>query len=100
MIFLPRKWRPAVCLTNPIGTYRRIVVAFITSGIPEDLSKTDIVIRADQPDFSLSGLRVSSTIQLHRLMTINVSLIQRELGMLPTSFHEEVRQKLGELFLL
>jgi mRNA interferase MazF len=31
------KVRPAVCLTHPIGPYRHVILAFITSQIPPDL---------------------------------------------------------------
>ena len=33
------KLRPAVCLTDPIGSHRHVVLAFITSQIPEDVWK-------------------------------------------------------------
>jgi len=36
------KLRPAVCLTDPIGSYEHVVVAFISSRIPTDLMETDL----------------------------------------------------------
>ena len=36
------KVRSAVCLTNPVGKYHHIVVAFITSRIPGDILQTDL----------------------------------------------------------
>ena len=74
------KVRPAVCLTEPIGPYHHVVLAFITSQIPQNLLETDLVLDASQPDFALAGLKVSSTLRLHRLMTVTTSLILRELG--------------------
>lgn len=38
------KVRPAVCLTNPVGPHRHVILAFITSRIPADLMETDIVL--------------------------------------------------------
>jgi mRNA interferase MazF len=35
------KVRPAVCLTNPIGPYRHVVLAFISSRVPPDLGTTE-----------------------------------------------------------
>jgi mRNA interferase MazF len=74
------KVRPAVCLTDTIGAHRHIVLAFVTSRVVTHLSATDIVIDSSNSDFSGTGLRVSPTLQLHRLMTVTASLIQRELG--------------------
>ncbi|RLI53599.1 MAG: type II toxin-antitoxin system PemK/MazF family toxin, partial [Candidatus Thorarchaeota archaeon] len=52
------KVRPAVCLTDPVGPHRHVVLAFITSSIPSDLMETDIVLDASRPDFGDTGLRV------------------------------------------
>ncbi len=70
------KVRPAVCLTEPIGQHRHVVLAFITSKIPEELLETDILMATDDEDFETSGLRVSSTLRLHRMITATVNLIQ------------------------
>jgi mRNA interferase MazF len=92
------KLRPAVCLTNPIGSYRHVILAFITSQIPDDIIETDVVLNSERKDFVTSGLRVSSTIRLHRLMTVSTSLIQRELGNLSFQMQAEVTEKLRKLF--
>jgi len=92
------KVRPAVCLTKPIGPFRHVVLAFITSKVPEDPLETDIILLSDDEDFELSGLRVSSTIQLHRMITANIHLIRRELGQLSTKQQETIKGKLKSLF--
>jgi mRNA interferase MazF len=92
------KARPAVCLTDPVGPHNHIVLAFVSSRIPTDLLETDLIIDSDQKDFAATGLRVSSTLRLHRLMTVTTSLIQRELGELPPRMHEEINKKLRKLF--
>lgn len=92
------KVRPAVCLTEPIGPYNHIVLAFITSQIPPDLVETDLILDAHQTDFALTGLKVSSTLRLHRLMTVTTSLIRRELGELSSSMKAEVDKRLRKLF--
>jgi len=76
------KVRPAYCLTNQIGGYQHIIFALITSRIPENPLHTDIILRPENPDFMISGLRKSSTIRLDHLVTLRSSLIQRELGSL------------------
>ena len=70
------KVRPAVCLTNLIGPYRHIILAFITSRIPAALLDIDLVLDASHAEFASTGLQVSSMLQLHRLMTTTTSLIR------------------------
>ncbi|HEU5011682.1 MAG TPA: type II toxin-antitoxin system PemK/MazF family toxin [Roseiflexaceae bacterium] len=92
------KVRPAVCLTHAIGPHNHVVLAFITSRIPTALLATDVAIDAAATDFATTGLRVSSTLQLHRLMTITTTLIRRTLGTLPPQLQKEVEDRLRRLF--
>jgi mRNA interferase MazF len=92
------KVRPAVCLTNPLGVYRHVVLGFITSRVPSTLADSDVVLDAGESDFPVTGLRVSSTLRLHRLMTVTTSIIRRELGKLPSRVQAEVDAKLRDLF--
>ena len=94
------KVRPAVCLTDPIGPHRHVVLAFISSRIPTDLLETDLLLDTNQSDFATTGLRVSATLRLHRLMTITTALIRRELGELSSRMQDEVVLKLRKLFSL
>ena len=92
------KVRPAVCLTEPIGPHRHVVLAFITSRILDRPLKTDLSIDATQPGFSETGLRMASTLHLHRLMTVTTALFQRELGVIPPSMQEQISRRLCILF--
>lgn len=92
------KLRPAVCLTEPVGVNRHIVVAFVTSREVTDLLPTDIALPTNHSDFHATGLRVNSILRLHRLMTLSTIIIQRELGRLSPSLEKEVADKLGILF--
>jgi len=94
------KVRTAVCLTDPIGPYRHVVLAFITSHISESPLETDILLTSADPTFQVTGLHVSSMLQLHRLLTVTTSIIQRRLGELPAEFQGEVESKLKRLFRL
>jgi mRNA interferase MazF len=94
------KLRPAVCLTEPIGPNRHVVVAFITSREIFDLLPTDILLPTNHPDFRSTGLRVNSVLRLHRLMTLSTKIIQRELGKLSPSLEREAAEKLSVLFSL
>jgi mRNA interferase MazF len=92
------KVRPAVCLTEPIGEHRHVVLAFITSRVPDEPLPTDLIFAETDKDFPVTGLRVSSTLQLHRMMTVATSIIVRELGRLPISTEKELEGKLKSLF--
>jgi mRNA interferase MazF len=46
------KVRPAVCLTEPIGPHRHVILAFITSRIPAALLDTDLVLDAGHAHFA------------------------------------------------
>ena len=92
------KVRPAVCLTDPIGSHRHVILAFITSHIASSPLETDLVIDSSDSDFANTGLRVSSTLQLHRLMTATTALIRRELGQLSPRMQTEVNNRLRKLF--
>jgi mRNA interferase MazF len=92
------KVRPAVCLTEPIGPHRHVVLAFVTSGVSAWPLATDLVIDSSDADFTRTGLHVSSTLQLHRLMTATTGLIRRELGQLSPRMQTQVNERLRKLF--
>ena len=92
------KVRPALCLTNPLGSHRHVIVAFISSQVPTTISATDIVLDSRQKDFTATGLRVPSVLRLHRLVTLASALIRRELGRLSPDLQRDVDRKLAALF--
>ncbi len=92
------KVRPAVCLTEPVGLYEHIVLAFITSRTPEKLLETDVVLSSERSGYGQTGSRLPSVLRLHRLMTVATSLIRRELGVLSPDMQTEVDEKLRRLF--
>lgn len=96
--FSSTKVRPAVCLTNPVGLHRHVVLGFISSQAPVDILESDLLLDATRADFTLTGLRVSSVLRLHRLMTVTSALFQRELGELSPQMLAEVDVRLRKLF--
>lgn len=92
------KVRPAVCLTNEIGEYKHVIIAFISSQIPYKPSDSDIVVKQNTDDFAITGLTVNSVIRLHRLVTIPKDFIKRQLGELSKTQQDEVNIKLKILF--
>ena len=91
------KVRAAVCLTDPVGPHRHVILAFVTSQVSPAPLETDIVLESGDPAFPATGLRVSSMIQLHRLMTVSSSITQRELGEIPPDIQKTVAGKLRKL---
>jgi mRNA interferase MazF len=92
------KVRPAVCLTEAIGSHRHVVLAFITSAVPPTLEPTDVLLDPADADFASSGLRVRSALRLHRMVTVSAVIIQRQLGILTPDLQAQVQQRLRALF--
>lgn len=92
------KVRPAVCLTDPIGPHRHVIVAFITSRVPLALLASDFLIESASQEFATTGLRTTSVLRLHRLTTLATLIIDRELGQLPEWMAQEVESRLRTLF--
>lgn len=92
------KVRPVVCLTDPIGPYRHVILAFITSRVPPNLLASHLLLDITDADFVLTGLRVTSTLCLHRVMTASTAIIRRELGGLSTALQTEVDARLRRMF--
>jgi len=78
--------------------YVHIVLEFITSRLSVNPSVTDFIIDSQDLDFPLTGLKFSSTVRLHRLMTINSKIITRELGELSKNQQTEIENRLRKLF--
>ncbi len=93
------KVRPALCLTNAVGPHRHVVVAFVTSRLdgPHDVD-TDMVFSDSDLGFVLTGLRVSSRLRVHRLLTVAQSVLLRSLGHLPPEREAELVKKPQKLF--
>jgi len=96
--FSASKVRPALCLTSKIGRFEHVIVAFISSRIPDDPHESDLVIRKGTPEWVGTGLAVDSVVRLHRMVTIPRGLIRRQLGTLGPSLQEEVKGRLLALF--
>lgn len=94
------KVRPAVALTEPIGPFRHVIIAFLSSQVPSELLDTDLLIKTSDPDFGDTGLRVDSVVRVHRLTTVTTSLFQRELGMLSPRLQYAMEARVRKLFAL
>jgi mRNA-degrading endonuclease toxin of MazEF toxin-antitoxin module len=92
------KVRPALCLTSEIGKFNHVIIAFITSKIPNDLIDSDLIINKQSANSLGTGLTVDSVIRLHKIVTIPKSLIKRKLGTINKSVEIEIKRKIEQLF--
>ncbi len=93
-----QKVRPALCLTDKIKPYDHLVLAFITSRVPQNPSSTDLILNSEDEEFALTGLKVSSAVRTHRLMTVSKEIIKSELGSLSSGYIAETEKRLRSLF--
>lgn len=72
-------FRPALVVSEgPIG--QDVVLVAISSVVRGPTVPTDYTIDTTHPEFSLTGLRVTSVVRTHRLATVERSVITRRLG--------------------
>ncbi|OQX78343.1 MAG: growth inhibitor PemK [Bacteroidetes bacterium 4484_276] len=96
--FSETKLRPALCLTDEIGKFKHVIIAFISSSTPKELIESDLVIIKGSKDWEGTGLVVDSVIRLHKIVTIPKNLLIRKLGSINKSVEKEVISKLKNLF--
>ena len=68
------KRRPAIIVSNVVKNKKDVIVAFISSVIPEKLQKTDLLIDKTNKDFSKTGLRKKSIFKMDKLATLEKSI--------------------------
>ena len=87
------KLRPALVLFEG---ERDVVVAFISSRVPQSPMPTDIIVDREHPEFELTGLKVASAIKLDKVVTISKDLILGEIGEIGNKLKEEINAKLSK----
>jgi mRNA interferase MazF len=91
------KYRPALVLYEGRND---LVVAFISSKVPINLSEADVLIAEKHEEFRKTGLKVSSVIKHDKTATILKSLVIGELGEVSPFLREEINGKLRKLYKL
>jgi mRNA interferase MazF len=74
-----------------------VVVAFISSKVPSEVSEADVLVTRKDPGFKKSGLKVDSLIKLDKIATVLKDLVVGELGELGEESRREVNQKLRKM---
>jgi mRNA interferase MazF len=89
------KLRPALVIYEGAED---VVVAFISSKVPADLSAVDVLVAKKDTSFEKSGLKVDSVIKLDKIATVLKNLVVGELGDLGEKPRREVNHKLTKMF--
>ncbi len=89
------KLRPALVIHEG---KRDVVVAFISSRIPDEIYEVDVVVSSKHPAFKRTGLKVDSVIKLDKIATILKELIVGELGEIDENLRKEINEKLAKIF--
>ena len=73
------KLRPAVVLwADDRG--KDVTLCFVSSQKVDRIAKYEFVIASDDPQFSMTGLKVTSKVRVTRVVTIERRLLQRRMG--------------------
>ena len=94
------KTRPALLLTDPIGSVPELLTAYLSSVIPSTLLPSDIVLDPGQPQHAATNLKARSVLRLHKLATVHLRDIVRKLGVLSAATMTEVDSRLRTLLKL
>ena len=91
------KRRPALVLLERPDD---VVVAFISSKVPKPIELHHIFMDKGHKTFTMTGLKVSSTIYLDKIATIDKKLIIGELGQISKDIKIEINKKIKKLYSL
>jgi mRNA interferase MazF len=94
------KLRPVLLLTSPVGTIPEVLVAYMSSVVPIKPLDSDMIVDPTASPFLSTGLKVVSTLRLHKLATIHCSSLARFLGNITPPVHASINEKLRSLLLL
>lgn len=89
------KVRPALVLAT-VG--QDAIVAMISSRLDGKKWPSDHDLKDNEPDFTDTGLKVSSRIRLGKLATIETKIIIGQLGILKLKHYQQISKKLANLF--
>jgi mRNA interferase MazF len=75
-----------------------LIVAAITSKMFNVFPELDVLIKAEDPEFYKTGLKVSSVLKLTKISTVRKDLAEGELGKIDGDLRDEVNQKMKRIF--
>ncbi|MBI5253553.1 MAG: type II toxin-antitoxin system PemK/MazF family toxin [Euryarchaeota archaeon] len=89
------KLRPALVLFEG---KRDVVVAFVSSKMPDGVLHQCIKIPESHEEFGFTGLKVASIVRLDKVATVVKDLIVGELGEAGPKLRKEVNKKIAEVY--
>lgn len=89
------KVRPALVLTEPIGKYQEVIIAYISSQINNYTEPSDIFFENNYLEL---GLIVPSVLKLHKIVTVPKTSLLKQLGSLTLELEKEVENKIQLIF--
>ncbi|MFW6109755.1 MAG: type II toxin-antitoxin system PemK/MazF family toxin [archaeon] len=91
------KLRPALVLYEG---RRDVVVAFISSRVPDKIDLARVRIGEDDKEFPLTGLKKKSVIRLDKLATVLKDMIVGEIGIVGEELKKNINEKLNSIYSL
>jgi len=90
------KLRPALIIRKLPGQYDDWLICVISSQLSQEIPGFDEIITSDDPDFSDSGLKLSSLVRIGRLAVVNKDILIGKIGQVDGLRLSRIRQKLSE----
>ena len=91
-----KKVRPAIIISTKNNI--DVIVAFISSVVPERLSDFDFLLPANHSDFLTTGLKKTSLFKMNKVLTLDRTKILRRLGRVTPSISKQIDIKLKRAF--
>lgn len=88
------KRRPAIVVSRSLEQKNDVIVAFISSVVPNILSDTDLLFDVSRNDFSKSGLKRRSVFKLDKVATLNKTIFSGEMGCVGSETLKLIDEKL------
>lgn len=93
------KLRPAIVLWADTKG-KDVTLCFVSSQKIDNPSEDEFVIADNDPQFPMTGLKVSSKVRVTRIVTLERRLLSRRLGKLSNQWISQLNQKLRHAFRL
>ncbi len=88
------KLRPVLVLRELPGEFGDWLICMISSQVHQIRPDLDEVVKAEDPDYSESGLKLPSVIRVSRLAVVNRNILIGQLGKIGTKRLIRIKQKL------
>ncbi len=92
------KRRPAVIISKVTDNEPDVIVAFISSVIPEASKESDFILETTHKDFKQTGLKKISVFKMDKLATLEKSIFAGELGVVSEDVYKELKLRLAKVF--